>query len=90
MARVALLTMSDGRDFVARDLTGYGREAEDAVAAALEASGHQVERDLGTVTSARQRGAGRMHVRGDQLRAARIARLARKELIRLEPTASSR
>jgi L-fucose isomerase len=44
MARVALLTMSDGRDFVARDLTGFCREAEDAVAAALAAAGHQVER----------------------------------------------
>lgn len=44
MARVALLTMSDGRDFVARDLTGFWREAEDAVAAALAAAGHQVER----------------------------------------------
>lgn len=28
MARVTLLTMSDGRDFVARDLTGFCREAE--------------------------------------------------------------
>jgi L-fucose isomerase, first N-terminal domain len=44
MARVAVLTMSDGRDFVARDLTGYCREAEDAVAATLVAAGHQVER----------------------------------------------
>jgi L-fucose/D-arabinose isomerase len=44
MARVALLTMSDGRDFVARDLTGFCREAEDAVAVALAAAGHQVER----------------------------------------------
>jgi L-fucose/D-arabinose isomerase len=44
MARVALLTMSDGRDFVARDLTGFCQEAEDAVAAALAAAGHQVER----------------------------------------------
>jgi L-fucose/D-arabinose isomerase len=44
MARVALLTMSDGRDFVARDLIGFCTEAEDAVAAALAAAGHQVER----------------------------------------------
>ncbi len=43
MARVALLTMSDGRDFVARELTGCCREAEDAVAAAVAAAGHQVE-----------------------------------------------
>jgi L-fucose isomerase-like protein len=44
MARVALLTLSDGRDFVARDLTGFCREAEDAVAVALAAAGHEVER----------------------------------------------
>jgi L-fucose/D-arabinose isomerase len=44
MARVALLTMSDGRDFVARDLMDYCNQAEDAVAAALEHAGHQVER----------------------------------------------
>ncbi len=44
MARVALLTMSDGRDFVARDLIDCCNQAEDAVAAALEGSGHQVER----------------------------------------------
>jgi L-fucose isomerase len=43
MARVALLTMSDGRDFVARDLTGCCREAQDAAAAALAAAGHEVE-----------------------------------------------
>jgi hypothetical protein len=43
MARVALLTMSDGRDFVARDLTGFCQVAEDAVATALAAAGHQVE-----------------------------------------------
>jgi hypothetical protein len=45
MAHVALLTMSDGRDFVALDLTGFCREAEDAVALDLTAAGHQVERD---------------------------------------------
>jgi len=44
MARVALLTMSDGRDFVARDVTAFCREAEDAVAAVLEAAGHEVVR----------------------------------------------
>jgi L-fucose/D-arabinose isomerase len=44
MARVALLTMSDGRDFVARDLMDFCNQAEDAVAVALERSGHQVER----------------------------------------------
>ena len=44
MARVALLTMSDGRDFVARDVLGFCNQAEAAVAAALARSGHQVER----------------------------------------------
>jgi L-fucose/D-arabinose isomerase len=44
MARVALLTMSDGRDFVARDLDGFCRKAEEAIAAALEAAGHEVVR----------------------------------------------
>jgi|HubBroStandDraft_6_1064221.scaffolds.fasta_scaffold1786404_1 L-fucose isomerase len=46
MARVALLAMSDGRDFVARDLTRCCREAEGAVAAAaataVAAAGRQV------------------------------------------------
>ena len=32
MARVALLTMSDRRDFVACELTGFCREAADAAA----------------------------------------------------------
>jgi hypothetical protein len=32
MARVALLTMSNGRDSVARELTGFCRKAEDAAA----------------------------------------------------------
>lgn len=42
MARVALLTMSDGRDFVSRDLDAFCRDAENAVAAALRAAGHEV------------------------------------------------
>jgi L-fucose isomerase len=44
MARVALLTMSDGRDFVARDLVAFCREAEDAVVGMLQAAGHEVVR----------------------------------------------
>jgi L-fucose/D-arabinose isomerase len=51
MARVALLTMSDGRDFVARDRIGYCCEAADAVAAALDVSGHQVERGAEPVST---------------------------------------
>jgi L-fucose/D-arabinose isomerase len=44
MARVALLTMSDGRDYVARDVLEFCRQAEDAVAAALARDGHEVVR----------------------------------------------
>ncbi|MBV9450388.1 MAG: L-fucose/L-arabinose isomerase family protein [Streptosporangiaceae bacterium] len=51
MARVALLTMSDGRDFVARDLVAFCQEAEDAVAGALRAAGHEVIRAAEPVSS---------------------------------------
>ena len=44
MARVGLLTFSDGRDFVHRDLAGFTREVEDEIAAALAAAGHDVVR----------------------------------------------
>jgi L-fucose isomerase len=44
MARVALLTMSDGRDYVARDVLEFCRQAEDVVAAALARDGHEVVR----------------------------------------------
>ena len=44
MARVALLTMSDGRDFVARDVAEFCMQAEDAVAGALISAGHEVVR----------------------------------------------
>lgn len=44
MARIGLLTMSDGRDFVARDLTDFCTDAESKVARALEAAGHEVIR----------------------------------------------
>jgi L-fucose isomerase len=53
MARVALLTMSDGRDFVARDLTDFCQQAESTVAAALERAGHQVERGGEPVSDSR-------------------------------------
>ncbi len=49
MARIGLLTMSDGRDFVARDVADFCRQAEDAVAAALAAAGHEVVRAGETV-----------------------------------------
>ena len=51
MARVAVLTMSDGRDFVALDLIEFCNQAEDTVAAALERSSHQVERGGEPVTT---------------------------------------
>ena len=60
MARVALLTMSDGRDFVARDTDAFCRRAEDAIASALEAEGPEVvrgrelEHDRGRVLPRRQ------------------------------------
>jgi L-fucose/D-arabinose isomerase len=38
-----LLTMSDGRDFVARDLTGYCREAEDGTSSARRLGASQPE-----------------------------------------------
>ena len=44
MARVGLLTFSDGRDFVHRDLAGFTREVEDEIAAAVAAAGHDVVR----------------------------------------------
>jgi L-fucose/D-arabinose isomerase len=44
MARVALLTMSDGRDYVARDVAEFCARAEAAVAAALAGEGHEVVR----------------------------------------------
>jgi L-fucose isomerase len=44
MARVALLTMSDGRDFVARDTAEFCAKAENDVATALISAGHEVVR----------------------------------------------
>ena len=44
MARVGLLTMSDGREFVATDLAEFCRSAENTIAGALVAAGHDVLR----------------------------------------------
>ncbi|WP_433328005.1 L-fucose/L-arabinose isomerase family protein [Spirillospora sp. CA-294931] len=44
MARIGLLTMSDGRDFVAGDIAEFAGRAEDALAAVLEDAGHEVVR----------------------------------------------
>ncbi|EXG79312.1 L-fucose/L-arabinose isomerase family protein [Cryptosporangium arvum] len=42
MARIGLLTMSDGRDYVANDIREFVQNAEKALVAALEADGHEV------------------------------------------------
>ena len=44
MARVGLLTFSDGRDFVHRELAQFTREVEDSIAAVLGEAGHDVLR----------------------------------------------
>jgi L-fucose/D-arabinose isomerase len=44
VARVGLLTFSDGRDFVHRDLEGFTREVEDGIAGVLGEAGHEVLR----------------------------------------------
>ncbi|MBJ7603407.1 MAG: L-fucose/L-arabinose isomerase family protein [Candidatus Dormibacteraeota bacterium] len=47
MARIGLLTMSDGRDFVERDVHDFATAAETAIAARLEVEGHEVVRGGG-------------------------------------------
>lgn len=49
MARVGILTFSDGRPAVHRDIEAFGQDVERQVVAALEASGHEVIRASGTV-----------------------------------------
>jgi L-fucose isomerase len=44
MTRVGLLTISDGRDYVHRDIAGFAGAAEARIATALEAAGHEVIR----------------------------------------------
>jgi L-fucose isomerase len=44
VARVGVLTFSDGRDFVHRDLAAFTREVEDELAGALRNAGHEVVR----------------------------------------------
>jgi L-fucose isomerase len=51
MARIGLLTMSDGRDFVATDIDAFCRSAESALAGALREAGHEVFQANGPVTS---------------------------------------
>ncbi|WP_345633988.1 L-fucose/L-arabinose isomerase family protein [Rugosimonospora acidiphila] len=51
MARVGLLTMSDGRDYVARDVHDHCVRAEEEIAAFLAGAGHEVIRADGIVTA---------------------------------------
>src|SRR6185503_20273767 len=44
MARVALVTVSDGREAVHRELEGFAGGVEDEIAQALEGKGHEVLR----------------------------------------------
>jgi L-fucose isomerase len=44
MARVGILTMSDGRESVHRDVETFARRVEDEMAGTLEAAGHEVVR----------------------------------------------
>ena len=40
MARIALATASDGRDFVHREIVSFGLDVQDRLAAALRSQGH--------------------------------------------------
>ena len=51
MARVALITFSDGRDFVYRDLERFTSGVETEIGTWLEARGHEVVHAAETVTS---------------------------------------
>jgi L-fucose isomerase len=44
VAKVGLLSFSDGRDFVHRDIAGFVRGVEDEIANALAAEGHEIVR----------------------------------------------
>lgn len=54
MARIGLISLSDGRDYVNRDIDGFIRSAEDRLAQALTIAGHDVVRAPGPVTSNRE------------------------------------
>jgi L-fucose isomerase len=51
LARVAVLTMSDGREFVHSETFTYATASEDQLAAALESAGHEVVRTRVPITS---------------------------------------
>lgn len=51
MARVGLLTFSDGRDFVLRDIGSFTKDSEERLATALVGAGHHVVRAPDVVSS---------------------------------------
>ncbi|MFI7587420.1 L-fucose/L-arabinose isomerase family protein [Spongisporangium articulatum] len=53
MARIGLISLSDGRDYVNKDIDAFIRSAEDRLAQALSRAGHEVVRTPGPVTSNR-------------------------------------
>ncbi|MGI8680044.1 MAG: L-fucose/L-arabinose isomerase family protein [Jatrophihabitans sp.] len=53
MATIGLLTMSDGRDYVAPDLDEYCRKSEEGLVALLERAGHTVVRAENVITTNR-------------------------------------
>jgi L-fucose/D-arabinose isomerase len=51
MARIALATASDGRDFVHREIVSFGLDVQDRLAAALRSQGHEVVTGDGDLSS---------------------------------------
>jgi L-fucose isomerase len=51
MARIALATASDGRDFVHREIDSFGLGVQDRLATALRAAGHEVVTGAGDLCS---------------------------------------
>jgi L-fucose isomerase len=51
MARIALATASDGRDFVHREIVSFGLGVQDRLAAALRGAGHEVITGEGDLSS---------------------------------------
>ena len=54
MALVALLTFSDGRDFVFRELDPFTSRVEDDIAGRLRAGGHEVLREVNPALALRR------------------------------------
>jgi hypothetical protein len=51
MARIALATASDGRDFVHQEVGPFGLDVQDRLAAALRERGHEVLTGAGDLSS---------------------------------------